>query len=86
MKVGIITFHNAYNYGAILQTFATQEIVKAYGHDVNIIDYRNKAINKHYDKRKFHLKTLPKRKFYNIPRYLIEKHFFGSAEKHTNSL
>ena len=49
MKVGILTFHNAYNYGAVLQTYATQEIVKSYGHEVEIIDYHNKAIDYHYD-------------------------------------
>lgn len=81
MKVGIITFHNAYNYGAILQTYATQEIVKAYGHEVEVIDYQNNAINRHYDKNRFHIKTLPKRKFYRIPGYVVEKYFFWKRRK-----
>lgn len=45
MKIGILTFHNAINYGAILQTYATQEIVKGYGHDVEVIDYHNQWID-----------------------------------------
>ena len=48
MKVGIITFHNAINYGAVLQTYATQTIVQEYGHDVEVIDYHNKKIDRLY--------------------------------------
>lgn len=42
MKIGIITVHRAYNYGSVLQCFALQEYLKALGHDVWIIDYRQK--------------------------------------------
>ena len=40
MKVGIITFHPAYNYGAFLQTYALQKTLEKLGHSVEIIDYR----------------------------------------------
>ena len=40
MKIGILTFHCAINYGAILQTYGLQEFLKSKGHDVFIIDYR----------------------------------------------
>lgn len=40
MKIGILTFHCAHNYGAILQCYALQEILKNMGHEVKIIDYR----------------------------------------------
>lgn len=40
MKVGIITFHFAHNYGAMLQAFALQERIIQMGHDAYIIDYR----------------------------------------------
>lgn len=40
MKIGILTFHCAHNYGAVLQTLATQEYLKQLGHSVEIIDYR----------------------------------------------
>lgn len=39
MKIGILTFHKAYNYGACLQAYALQKAVEAYGCDVEIIDY-----------------------------------------------
>ncbi|MBO5418703.1 MAG: polysaccharide pyruvyl transferase family protein [Bacteroidales bacterium] len=40
MKIGVLTFHCAHNYGAMLQTYATQEMLKSAGHEVEIIDYR----------------------------------------------
>ena len=48
MKVGILTFHNANNYGAILQCYALQEALKGIGHDVYVIDYRNPHTEKIY--------------------------------------
>ena len=39
MKIGILTFHRAYNYGAVLQAFALQEFLRHEGHDVSVIDY-----------------------------------------------
>lgn len=75
MRVGILTFHNAYNYGAVLQTYATQELVKSMGHEVEIIDYHNARIDRMYDKRKFHLKEFFK-STYKFPLYLLEKYFF----------
>lgn len=40
MKIGILTFHCAHNYGAVLQCYALQEILKNLGHEVEVIDYR----------------------------------------------
>ena len=40
MKIGILTFHCAENYGAVLQCYATQEFLKSQGHEVCVIDYR----------------------------------------------
>lgn len=39
MKIGIITFHWANNYGAVLQAYALQTYLESIGHDVSIIDY-----------------------------------------------
>ncbi|MBQ0075131.1 MAG: polysaccharide pyruvyl transferase family protein [Prevotella sp.] len=39
MKVGILTFHRAHNYGAILQAMATRVILTRYGHDAYFVDY-----------------------------------------------
>lgn len=40
MKIGIITFHFAENYGAMLQCFALQRYFEKKGHVVEIINYR----------------------------------------------
>lgn len=48
MKVGIITFSNALNYGAILQTVALRYAIDKLGHKGIIIDYHNKAIDDYY--------------------------------------
>lgn len=42
MKIGIITVHRAYNYGSVLQCYALQEYLRLRGHDVWIIDYRQR--------------------------------------------
>ena len=39
MKIAILTFHDAYNYGAILQAYATQKLLETMGHEVEIINY-----------------------------------------------
>lgn len=44
MRIGILTFHAAHNYGAVLQCFALQEYLRSRGADVEIIDYRNKKM------------------------------------------
>lgn len=43
MKVGIITYHSAYNFGSVLQAYATQQIVKSIGCKATIINYRMKS-------------------------------------------
>ena len=40
MKIGLLTFHCAQNYGAVLQCYATQEFLKSKGYDVEVVDYR----------------------------------------------
>lgn len=47
-KIGIITFHRAHNYGAILQVYALQKKLSQ-KYDTKIIDYRNKELEKSYD-------------------------------------
>lgn len=39
MKVAILTLHRVYNYGSVLQAYATQRIFEKMGHDVSVVDY-----------------------------------------------
>lgn len=40
MNIGILTFHQAHNYGAVLQCYALKEVLSQMGHEVEVIDYR----------------------------------------------
>jgi hypothetical protein len=43
MKIGIITFHWAINYGAVIQAWALQKFLESAGHQVVIIDYEHRS-------------------------------------------
>lgn len=47
-KVGIITFHRAENFGAVMQVYALQETLRALGVEAFVIDYRNSQIEAQY--------------------------------------
>ena len=39
MKIGILTYHRAENYGAMLQAYALRTYLQGLGHDVSFVDY-----------------------------------------------
>lgn len=57
MKIGILTYHRAHNYGAMLQTYATRTFLQSKGYgDVRIMDYEpedNKYYYAIFDRRRF---------------------------------
>lgn len=68
MKIGIITFHWATNYGAILQSYCLQEFLRSQGHEVEIINYKPKQ----YDFSWFRMLRHPSL-WQSIPKILIER-------------
>lgn len=48
MKVGILTFHAADNYGAVLQARALAQVLRSLGHDARVIDYTPAYITEPY--------------------------------------
>lgn len=48
MKIGILTFHYAYNYGALFQAVSLYDYLKSLGHEVYMIDHQNVEITKSY--------------------------------------
>ena len=48
-KIGIITFHKADNYGAVLQAAALQRAIIRLGYSCEILDYDARIISQHYD-------------------------------------
>ena len=49
LNVGIITYHAAYNYGSVLQAYATQTKLADMGHNVTMIDYRSEEGKRYYE-------------------------------------
>ncbi len=39
MKISVITQHTVNNYGSVLQTYATSEVLKSLGHEVEFVDF-----------------------------------------------
>ena len=46
--IGIITFHRANNFGAVLQNYALQKAIEKIGYSCEDIDYRNQKIEEQY--------------------------------------
>lgn len=49
-KIGILTFHNAHNYGAVLQAYALKTKLNRMGHEASVLNYQNKYIARNYRK------------------------------------
>lgn len=49
MKIGILTYHRAHNFGAVLQAYALLTTLKNRGHDVEMIDYWPRYRSGQYD-------------------------------------
>ena len=43
-KIGILTFHNAHNYGAVLQAYALKTKLNRMGYKAKILNYQNPYI------------------------------------------
>ena len=78
MKVGILTFHNAHNYGAVLQAYALKRTLDKSGHTAEIINYRNSVIDKKYQKQ---LKAGMELKTFLHPRLCLQKMKFMINKK-----
>ena len=48
MKIGILTFHRAENYGALLQAYALKTYLSTLGHNVSFVDYWPEYHISHY--------------------------------------
>lgn len=61
MKIALLSFHNAYNYGAALQAYGLQCAVQQFGVDCEYINYQN-TFRKHAYDMKFQLSQAIKNK------------------------
>ena len=69
MKIGILTFHRALNYGAVLQCYALFTVLKEMGNDVEVIDYRPPYIEKY--RRLFSWKDFEKQSYLRKLKFLL---------------
>ena len=74
MKVGIVTFHHALNYGAVLQAYALQSYLSSLGIDSDVIDYRSPYIEYFY-------KPIKANPFKNGKMFLREMLYYGVNKK-----
>ena len=73
MNIGILTFHWATNYGAIMQCYALQSYLTSVGHNVKIINYKPRQYDNSF------CNFLRHRKFLNLGEYI-------DAQKKENAL
>lgn len=48
MKIGILTYHRAHNFGAMLQAYALKQVLQKKGYDTQLIDYWPLSHQKQY--------------------------------------
>ena len=92
MRIGILTYHYAHNYGAVLQCYALQNYLISLGHTVRVIGHKNPYICRDYkvfDLRRFRIKnpfTLIKRISHEISYYHIRKGRYKAFDYFINNL
>ena len=84
MKIGILTFHRAINFGAVLQCFALYETLRGMGHDVEVIDYRPSYIEKY--RRLFYWKEFKRRSFLSKIKTLCDLPFSYYQKRKTSKI
>lgn len=90
MRIGLITYHSAYNFGSVLQAYATQEIIREITGSCEVINYRSREQRKVYsiykwDKGMALFKSLVKNVL-SIPNYGIMKNRANKYEQVINDL
>lgn len=81
MRTAIISFHNAYNYGAALQAYALQKAIENMGIDCEYIDYVNEHRRKAYDMNYLFKNALVERDFAFAARALLGTPFMKMRGK-----
>lgn len=82
MKIGLITFHNALNYGAALQVFATQQAIQKMSDvECEIVDYVNDHRKNAYNMRYHISEELKKRNFGSALKFFAGSVFMSIRRK-----
>lgn len=78
MKIAILTFHFAYNYGAMLQAYALKDYLKERGHEADIVPFYPAHLKQGYSISPFEHGITMKHRLYNLITYTKRA---GQAEK-----
>lgn len=81
MRVALLTFHNAINYGAALQVYASQQAIRALGVDCDVIDYVNEHRDNAYNMIKHAKLELKKKRIVTSTKYLVGGIFMSSRKR-----
>ncbi len=76
MKIGILTYHRAENYGALLQAYAMMTYLRSLGHDVSFVDYWPKYHSDYFEvfSLKAFMRSSLKSKLAKLNRLLLMGH------------
>ncbi len=80
MKIGIMTFHRAINYGAVLQAFALCKFINNMGVECEVIDYRSIPLEETYKIFDFKRNNL----IAGVLKGLIKGHIIAKKKKKFN--
>lgn len=82
MTIGILTFHWATNYGAVLQCYALQCFLESLGHEVKVIDYKPRRYDDSFRKFLYSCKKRQLREYFDI--FRKEKALVRFRKSHLN--
>ena len=81
MKIGILTYHKAHNYGAMLQAIAVQYVLSRAGHDAFFVDYYPE-----YHKKRYELRWPPLKRLFRHPfKFMHELRLMPNKKKRIES-
>lgn len=81
MKIGILTFHNTCNYGAMLQAYGLQSVLQDLGHEASIVDYKNAAVTEREEVIKPAISLL----LSNPRRYCVERYSYPRRKRRSEA-
>lgn len=84
MKIALLSFHNAANYGAALQAYALQKALEQMGHDCEYINYLNDERRNRYSLSFLFWAALKKRDIKGAAKYLLGAPFLLTRKKRFN--
>jgi hypothetical protein len=81
MKLALLTFHDAANYGAVLQAYALQAFLEGQGHECEYLDYRNEHRRNQYDMLHHIAASLRKGRLSEAVKYAFGMPFMGIRKR-----